>query len=60
MSRSVSDLLEDLDEAIVAAAEIVRRGQERWDTDPILHLAGEAVVGRIGDVASKLPSNLIE
>ena len=60
MSRSLSELLTDLDEAVAAAAEIVRQGKERWDTDGILHLAGEAVVGRIGDVATKLPTQLVQ
>ena len=60
MSRSLSELLTDLNEAVAAAAQIVRLGKERWDTDPIVHLAGEAVVGRIGDVATKLPTQLIQ
>ncbi len=57
--RRLADLLADLDEAIDAAAELVRYGQDRWETERPLRLAGEAVIGRIGDVASKLPEEVI-
>lgn len=57
--RKLDDLLADLDEAIDAAAELVSYGQDRWETERPLRLAGEAVIGRIGDVASKLPDELI-
>lgn len=46
----IGDLLEACDEA----AEIVRRGRERYDSDKIHRLAAEAVVGRLGDAAQKL------
>lgn len=57
--RRLYDLLADLEEAIDAAAELVSYGQDRWETERPLRLAGEAVIGRIGDVASKLPDELI-
>ena len=49
----------DLEEAIDAAAELVSYGQDRWETERPLRLAGEAVIGRIGDVASKLLDEVI-
>jgi hypothetical protein len=57
--RRLYDLLADLEEAIDAAAELVSCGQDRWETERPLRLAGEAVIGRIGDVASKLPDEVI-
>jgi uncharacterized protein with HEPN domain len=58
--RSVRDLLADLDDAIDAARELIACGKSRWELERPLRLAGEAVIGRIGDVASKLPDDLIE
>ena len=52
-------LLADLTEAVEAAAEIVATGKERWDAERPLRLAGEAVVGRIGDIATRLPEELV-
>ena len=60
MTRSAEDLLADLAEAVDAAAELVRFGKERWDAERTLRLAGEAVIGRLGDIATKLPSEVIE
>jgi uncharacterized protein with HEPN domain len=51
--------LADLDEA-VDAQELVRYGRARWDLERPLRLAGEAVIGRIGDVASKLPPQVLQ
>jgi uncharacterized protein with HEPN domain len=59
VTRGVDDLLADLAEAVDAAAEIVDLGKERWDAERPLRLAGEAVIGRLGDVASKLPDEVI-
>ena len=53
MTRGVDDLLADLAEAADAAAELVGLGKERWDTERPLRLAGEAVIGRLGDIAAK-------
>ena len=50
MTRGVEDLLADLFEAADAAAELVSLGKKRWDTERPLRLAGEAVIGRLGDM----------
>ena len=60
MTRGVDDLLADLAEAADAAAELVSLGKKRWDTERPLRLAGEAVIGRLGDIATKLPDEIIE
>ena len=60
MSRSINDLLADLAEAIDAADELVGLGKNRWDSERPLRLAGEAVIGRLGDIAAKLPEEVIE
>lgn len=57
--RGLHDLVADLAEAVDAAAELVAAGKERWDEERPLRLAGEAVVGRIGDIATKLPDDLV-
>lgn len=57
--RGLDDLLADLAEAVDAAAELVSFGKERWDAERPLRLAGEAVVGRIGDIATKLPDEVV-
>lgn len=59
MTRGVDELLADLAEAIDAAAELVNLGKDRWDAERPLRLAGEAVIGRLGDVATKLPDEVI-
>jgi hypothetical protein len=46
----VDDLLADLAEAVDAAAELVDLGKQRWDSERPLRLAGEAVIGRVGNV----------
>ena len=58
MTRGVDDLLADLAEAADAAAELVSLGKERWDAERPLRLAGEAVIGRLGDIATKLPDEV--
>jgi uncharacterized protein with HEPN domain len=60
VTRGVDELLADLAEAIDAAAELVNLGKERWDAERPLRLAGEAVIGRLGDVATKLPDEIIK
>ncbi|HUD80917.1 MAG TPA: HepT-like ribonuclease domain-containing protein [Streptosporangiaceae bacterium] len=60
MTRGVDGLLADLAEAVDAAAELVDLGKERWDAERPLRLAGEAVIGRLGDVATKLPDEVIK
>jgi len=60
VTRGVDDLLADLAEAADAAAELVSLGKKRWDTERPLRLAGEAVIGRLGDIATKLPDEVIK
>ena len=60
MTRGTDDLLADLAEAADAAAEIVMLGKDRWDAERPLRLAGEAVIGRIGDIATKLPDEVTQ
>jgi uncharacterized protein with HEPN domain len=60
VTRGVDDLLADLAEAADAAAELVDHGKERWDAERPLRLAGEAIIGRLGDIASKLPDEVIK
>ena len=57
--RGLEALLGDLAEAVDAAAEIVALGKDLWDAERPLRLAGEAVVGRLGDIATKLPDELV-
>jgi len=58
VTRDIDDLLADLAEAVESAAEIIGLGKERWDSDRLLRLAGEAVIGRLGDIATKLPDEV--
>jgi uncharacterized protein with HEPN domain len=60
VTRGVDDLLADLSEAVDAAAELVSLGKQRWDAERPLRLAGEAVIGRLGDIATKLPDEVIK
>ena len=55
MKRPVDRLLDDIIEAAEVADEIVRRGRARFESDPVAQFGAEAVVGRIGDAAAKLP-----
>jgi uncharacterized protein with HEPN domain len=56
--RPVDKLLDDMLQASAVAAEIVRRGREVFEADPVAQYGAEAVVGRIGDAASKLPEHV--
>jgi uncharacterized protein with HEPN domain len=56
----MDDLLADLAEASDAASELVSLGKKRWDAERPLRLAGEAVIGRLGDIATKLPDEVIK
>jgi uncharacterized protein with HEPN domain len=60
VTRGVEDLLADLAEAADAAAELVSLGKKRWDAERPLRLAGEAVIGRLGDIATKLPDEVVK
>jgi hypothetical protein len=52
VTGGADDLLADLAEAADAAAELVRLGKERWDTERLLRLAGEALIGRLARVSN--------
>jgi uncharacterized protein with HEPN domain len=56
--RPVDKLLEDIILAADVAREIVDRGREHFETDLVAQFGAEAVVGRIGDAASKLPEDV--
>ena len=58
MRRPADKLLDDMLQAADVAAEIVRRGREAFEADPVAQFGAEAVVGRIGDAASKLPDEI--
>jgi uncharacterized protein with HEPN domain len=60
VTRGVDDLVADLAEATDAAAEPVSLGKKRWDAERPLRLAGEAIIGRLGDIATKLPDEVIK
>jgi uncharacterized protein with HEPN domain len=51
-------LLDDILQAAAVADEIVRRGPERFESDLVAQFGAEAVVGRIGDAAAKLPEEV--
>lgn len=57
-ARSTDKVIGDLLDACGAATDIVARGKAAWDQDRVLRLAGEAVINRIGDASSKLPSEI--
>jgi uncharacterized protein with HEPN domain len=57
LTRGINDLLAYLADA---AAELVVPGKERWDAGRLLRLAGEAVIGRLGDIAAKLPGEVTD
>jgi uncharacterized protein with HEPN domain len=58
VKRPVDTLLDDIIEAAEVADKIVRRGRETFESDPVAQFGAEAVVGRIGDAASKLPEEV--
>ena len=60
MRRPVEKLLEDLLLAADVADEIVQRGRDHFESDLVSQFGAEAVVGRIGDAASKLSEEVRE
>lgn len=52
--------LAEIAHAAAAAADLVARGKRAWDEDLLLRLAGEAIVGRIADAATRLPAEVKE
>lgn len=51
---AVDKIVADLLDAVQAAGDLVERGRDSYESDRMLRLAGEALIGRIGDSASKL------
>jgi uncharacterized protein with HEPN domain len=56
MARPVDKLRGDILAVIAVGEAIVARGLQAFDEDPVLQYSAEAVIGHIGDAASKLPS----
>jgi uncharacterized protein with HEPN domain len=60
MRRPVSKLLDDILLAADVAGAIVDHGRDRFANDLVLQFGAEAVIGRIGDAASKLPAEVVD
>jgi uncharacterized protein with HEPN domain len=58
VKRSADKLLDDIIQAAEVADQIVRRGQATFESDTVVQFGAEAVVGRTGDAASKLPEEV--
>jgi uncharacterized protein with HEPN domain len=58
VKRPVDKLLDDILQTSRVAAEIVHRGRELFESDLVAQFGAEAVVGRIGDAAAKLPDEV--
>lgn len=56
--RPVDSIVADIEQAAEAAAQLIARGRSAWDADFLLRLAGEAVIGRIGDATNRLPEEV--
>lgn len=56
--RPIDAVVADIEQAAEAAAQLIARGRSAWDADFLLKLAGEAVIGRIGDAANRLPEEV--
>ena len=52
------DILATLREDLESARELVRRGKEAFETDRLLRLSAEALLGRIGEAARLLPDDV--
>lgn len=55
---SLQQTLEGIDQAVHDAEAIVARGKQSWDRDRMHRLAGETVVGRLGELAGRLPESV--
>ncbi len=56
--RPVEDTLGTLREDLASARDLVERGKDAFDSDRLLRLSAEAILGRIGEVARVLPDDL--
>jgi uncharacterized protein with HEPN domain len=54
-SRAVADLVEFCD----AASRLVARGRAAYDSDEALRFAGEALIHRVGEAASRLSTGYL-
>lgn len=52
------DVLGNLREDLVSAADLVFRGRRAYDGDRLLRLAAEAVLARVGQAADTLPDEV--
>jgi len=50
-------MLASLREDIGSARELVERGKDAFDSDRLLRLSAEAILGRIGEIARLLPDD---
>ena len=53
-AERVPGLLADLEDNLVIAADLVRRGRDAYDADAAVRLAFEALSTRIGDLCKRL------
>jgi uncharacterized protein with HEPN domain len=58
LPRPIHAVLADIEDAGEAALELIARGKLAWDSDRLLRLAGEAVIGRIADAAGRVPGEM--
>jgi uncharacterized protein with HEPN domain len=58
VTRRPRQRLDDILEAAAVAATIAARGRQVFDDDPVVRLAAEAAVTRIGEAASRLPDEI--
>lgn len=56
--RSKDEIFTDIEHGARAAADLVARGKDAWESDELLRLAGEAVIGRVADAAGRLPEEI--
>lgn len=49
--------LDDLREFVALAHQLTARGRRAFDQDPMLRLAGEALIARIAEAARRLPDD---
>ena len=58
--RSVDDILATLREDLASAADLVGRGKDAFDSDRLLRLSAEAILGRVGEAAKLLPDDVAD
>ena len=58
--RRIDNVLGALREDVASARDLVGRRRQAYDTDRLLPLSAEAILGRIGEVAKILPDGVAE